>query len=176
MSLATLHTVQIITFKKFRSGTGAGSGITIYEPMIYTAPCVMVLMLPDTLRWEVGGGWPWKWRGFWALWNGIEPIGECHLGPKKLQKPANSPVHPARAFTSLSLFLPWREGVGGEQCGNVTLPHCSRYIKPDLLSFLFQCPARREDESDLNIHLISTHLWNQLTVDFKRGESGHFHW
>jgi hypothetical protein len=37
--------------------------------------------------------------------------------------------------------------------------------------FLFQCPARREEESDLNIHLISTHLWNQLTVDFKRGES-----
>ncbi len=24
-----------------------------------------------------------KSRVFWALWNGIEPKGECHLGPKK---------------------------------------------------------------------------------------------
>ncbi len=23
-----------------------------------------------------------KSRLFWALWNGIEPLGECHLGPK----------------------------------------------------------------------------------------------
>ncbi len=33
-------------------------------------------------KWEGVG--PWKLRVFWALWNGIEPIGECHLGPKKL--------------------------------------------------------------------------------------------
>jgi hypothetical protein len=30
--------------------------ITIYEPMIYTAPCVMFLMRADTLRGEVVGG------------------------------------------------------------------------------------------------------------------------
>ncbi len=27
-----------------------------------------------------GGGGPWKSRVFLALWNGIEPVGECHLG------------------------------------------------------------------------------------------------
>jgi hypothetical protein len=30
--------------------------ITIYAPMIYTAPCVMLLMRADTLRGEVVGG------------------------------------------------------------------------------------------------------------------------
>ncbi len=30
-------------------------------------------------KWEGVG--PWKWRVFWDLWNGIEPIGERHLGP-----------------------------------------------------------------------------------------------
>ena len=29
-------------------------------------------------KWEGVG--PWKSRVFWVLWNGIEPIGECHLG------------------------------------------------------------------------------------------------
>ncbi len=39
--------------------------ITINAPIIYTAPCVMVLMLADTLRGQVGGGvGPWKWRVF----------------------------------------------------------------------------------------------------------------
>jgi hypothetical protein len=27
---------------------------------------------------------PWESRVFWALWSGMEPMGECHLGPKKL--------------------------------------------------------------------------------------------
>ncbi len=31
-------------------------------------------------KWEGVGSW--NSRVFWALWNGIEPIGECHLGPK----------------------------------------------------------------------------------------------
>ncbi len=44
--------------------------LTIYAPMIYTALCIMF----------------WKTRVFWTLWNGIEPIGECHLGPRKLRK------------------------------------------------------------------------------------------
>ncbi len=34
-------------------------------------------------KWEGVG--PWNSRVFWALWNGIEPIGECNLGPKKLE-------------------------------------------------------------------------------------------
>jgi hypothetical protein len=31
--------------------------MTIYAPMIYTAPCVMFLMWAGTLRGQVGGGW-----------------------------------------------------------------------------------------------------------------------
>ncbi len=34
-------------------------------------------------KWEGVG--PWKVRVFWALWNGIEPLRKCHLGPKKLK-------------------------------------------------------------------------------------------
>ncbi len=33
-------------------------------------------------KWEGVG--PWKSRICWALWNGIELIGECNLGPKNL--------------------------------------------------------------------------------------------
>ncbi len=33
-------------------------------------------------KWEGVG--PWKSRLFWTLRNGIEPIGECHWGPKKV--------------------------------------------------------------------------------------------
>jgi hypothetical protein len=41
---------------------------TIYAPVIYTAPCVIVLMRADTLRGEVGaGGWRWKSRVFGPL-------------------------------------------------------------------------------------------------------------
>ncbi len=29
-----------------------------------------------------GRGWALEFESFWALWNVIEPIGECHLGPK----------------------------------------------------------------------------------------------
>ncbi len=63
--------------------------ITIYATMIYTAPCIMFLMraYPKCiypLRGQVGGGWALEIDSFLALSNGIEPIGECHLGPKKL--------------------------------------------------------------------------------------------
>jgi hypothetical protein len=27
----------------------------------------------------------WKSRLFWALCNGFEPFGECHLGPRKVE-------------------------------------------------------------------------------------------
>jgi hypothetical protein len=42
----------------------------------------------DPLRGQVGGGWAIEiesFFNFWALSNGIEPIGECYLGPKKLE-------------------------------------------------------------------------------------------
>ncbi len=34
-----------------------GCTIAIYEPMIYTAPYVMLLMQANPLRGQVGGGW-----------------------------------------------------------------------------------------------------------------------
>ncbi len=37
------------------------------------------------VRGQVGGGWALEMESFWVVWNGIEPIGECHLGPKKLE-------------------------------------------------------------------------------------------
>ncbi len=52
--------------------------------MIYTAPCPMFWMRSYPLRGQVWGGWALDFESFWALWNGIEPIGECHLGPKNL--------------------------------------------------------------------------------------------
>ncbi len=52
--------------------------------MIFTAPCVTFLMRADPLRGQVGEGWALEIESFWALWNDIEPISECHLGPKKL--------------------------------------------------------------------------------------------
>ncbi len=45
--------------------------LTIYAPMIYTAPCVMFLIRADTLLEQIGGGWaleissflgPVKWQ------------------------------------------------------------------------------------------------------------------
>ncbi len=54
----------------------------VIAPMIYTATCVMYLLLADTLRGQVGEGWVQDIESFWAPWKGIEPIGECHLGPK----------------------------------------------------------------------------------------------
>ncbi len=59
--------------------------ITIYAPMIYTAPCTVLLMWAASITWASGKGLgPWN-REFWVLWFGIEPIGECHFGTKKLE-------------------------------------------------------------------------------------------
>jgi hypothetical protein len=41
--------------------------LTIYAPMIYTAPCVIVLMRADTVCGEVGGGGlALEIESFWA--------------------------------------------------------------------------------------------------------------
>ncbi len=45
----------------------------------------MFWMRAYPLRGQVGGGWALEFENFWALWNGIELIGERHLGPKKLE-------------------------------------------------------------------------------------------
>ncbi len=76
--------------------------ITIYAFMIYTAPCIIFWLRAYPLQGEVGGGWAWNSRVFWALWNGIEPIGECHLGPKKLENSRDAPVHKKNYATWLS--------------------------------------------------------------------------
>ena len=69
---------------------------TIYGPMIYTDPYVMLLMWANPLRGQVGGGWALEIETFWALWNGIEAIGECHLGPKKVEIPRALSMEPTR--------------------------------------------------------------------------------
>ncbi len=52
--------------------------LTIYAPIIYTAPCEMLLMRADTLRGEVVGGLALESRVLWATVKWLEPIGECH--------------------------------------------------------------------------------------------------
>ncbi len=42
----------------------------------------MFWMRAHPLLEQVGGGWALEFESFWALWNGIKPIGECRLGPK----------------------------------------------------------------------------------------------
>ncbi len=56
-------------------------GITIYAPIIYTAPCVMFLMRADTLCGQVG-----EIESFGPCeMASSRSIGECHLGPKILE-------------------------------------------------------------------------------------------
>ncbi len=60
--------------------------LAIYVPMIsiYMASCVMLLVRAASITRASGRGvGPGKSTLFWGLWNGIEPIDECHLGPKK---------------------------------------------------------------------------------------------
>ena len=55
--------------------------LAIYGPMIYTALYVMLLMRANPLLGQVGEGWLWKSRLFWAP-NGTA---RCHFtGPKKV--------------------------------------------------------------------------------------------
>jgi hypothetical protein len=54
--------------------------ITIYAPMIYTAPCIMFWMRAYTLRGEVGGGWALEFPSFldpvkWERANRRVPFG-----------------------------------------------------------------------------------------------------
>jgi hypothetical protein len=47
----------------------------------YASLYMMLLMWTNPLPGQVGGGWALETRFFGPLWNGIEPSGECHLGP-----------------------------------------------------------------------------------------------
>ncbi len=89
--------------------------VAIYGPMIYTSPHVMLWC--GQIHYEGKWEWvrPWKSRLFWALLNGIEPLAECHLKPKKSRFPG-----PKEA--SLSTFTP--------------LIHCIFNYVPDFLPFI----------------------------------------
>ncbi len=49
MSLATLHTVQIFTLEKFRSGTGAGAGKIFPNPILTLLFLIQVLGLDSVI-------------------------------------------------------------------------------------------------------------------------------
>ncbi len=49
----------------------------IYAPMIYTAPCVMLLMRADPLRGQVGGGWALE------IWSFLGPV-KCHRADRRV--------------------------------------------------------------------------------------------
>jgi hypothetical protein len=63
--------------------------ITIYAPVIYTAPCIMFLMGAYTLRGEVGALESPSFLGP-VKWN--QPIGEFHLGPQNSGIPGPNPL------------------------------------------------------------------------------------
>ncbi len=86
-----------------------------YAPMIYKASCVMYFMCAS------GRGLALEIKSFWAC---EMTIGECHLGPKKLEK---------RVGSSSAVMLLYRTGKVGEQCGKVTLSHCSTLPHPELI-------------------------------------------
>jgi hypothetical protein len=50
--------------------------------MIYTAPCVMLLMRAYTLRGQVGGVWALEIEFFGPYEMASSLIGECHVGPQ----------------------------------------------------------------------------------------------
>jgi hypothetical protein len=52
--------------------------------MIYTTPWEMFFMRADTLRGQVGEDWDLEMESFFGPVKWHQPIGECHLGPKKL--------------------------------------------------------------------------------------------
>jgi hypothetical protein len=54
--------------------------LTIYAPVIYTAPCIMFWMGAYTLRGEVGGGWALEFPSFlgpvkWERADRLVPVG-----------------------------------------------------------------------------------------------------
>jgi hypothetical protein len=60
----------------------------IYEPMIYKAPYVMLLMLANPLRGQMGGGWALEIETFLGPVICIKPLEECDFGKIKIK-----PIH-----------------------------------------------------------------------------------
>jgi hypothetical protein len=71
--------VRRSNFKKSNSNI-----ITIYLPMINTAPCIMFWMRAYPLLGQVGGGWTLEFESFLGPVKWHRADGECHFGPKKL--------------------------------------------------------------------------------------------
>ncbi len=151
----------------FRNRKSCKTVITIYA-MIYTAPCVLFLMLADTLRGQEAGE---KWRVFWAREMASSRQVSAIWGPRNSRFPEPNPlplVHVMYLPSSKTLHTgtynhmckdgfmykspPWKGlrvqpayyltcayhhtyvcihicqpeiDQGGEECGKVTLPHCS---------------------------------------------------
>jgi hypothetical protein len=79
------------------------SRLAIYGPLIYTAPYVMLLMRAASITRSSGRGvGPWKLRHFLGGGNGIEPLGECHLGPKRSRFPGPNPLPLAQVMHFLA--------------------------------------------------------------------------
>jgi hypothetical protein len=81
ISINLLHCAHFTKLWALESPIGAHEHKTTYGPLIYTAPYIMVLMRPNPLI-EI----------FWALRNGIEPLGVCYLWPKKVSISGPNPL------------------------------------------------------------------------------------
>ena len=70
------------------------------------------------------------------------------------------------------IFIYLSNSLGRYRYRTVTVPvPCNHLSKFEVFFYCFvKCGARRDEENALNIHLISTHLWKQLSADFKTGE------
>jgi hypothetical protein len=81
--------VGIYLGKKYLTGTEwPFSYICTFD--LYGPVCNVFDACRSITRASGRGVWTWKLRLFWALLNGIEPFGECHLGPKSIKYQAVS--------------------------------------------------------------------------------------
>jgi hypothetical protein len=73
------------------------------------APYIMLLMLPNTLQGQVGGGWAGD-PGNQDIFS-IELLGECHLGPKKVEISRAQPplTCPSNGFGCIKSIM-YRDG------------------------------------------------------------------
>jgi hypothetical protein len=75
--------------------------------MIYTAQCILFWMRAYPLRGQVGGGWNLEIESFLGPVKCIEPIGECHLGPKKLEisRAQPRPTFPSNGYARIQNIM-----------------------------------------------------------------------
>jgi hypothetical protein len=94
--------------------------ITIYAPMIYTAPCIMFWMRADTLLGQVGGGWVLEIESF------LGPV-KWHRADRRVPFGAQK----TRGVEGLKPICECDGGVGWQCCKKILLgrkvflPHCN---------------------------------------------------